>query len=569
MSLAGQLVRLEQQQAGHLAYQQLAYQAVAQRDWPLVATIVERLTAPSSLNHTEPATATEPNADTVILKSYYAWYQHNTALLSESLTTLQQDNTLNSAQRFHWQNLKALEQQLLQQPYAAAQALMASLAEQAGPDFLFGFAKETWQILMQLNPFALNQLPQDNKLQQGWVSLIGFTKRYTGQSDEFRSAFSHWQNQYGQHPANLALRDVYQQLADIMPYQQQRLAILLPLSGRFASQGQAVRNGILLAADGQTNDILFVDSAADNELQQQQLAQFSPDFVIGPLLKTDIEQQLRSGGLPYPQLFLNQPDDIVAQSDKFFFSLSPEHEVQQTVQFMVKNDVHTPAIFAYASASTDRLIQTFQQQWQDTGRNPAIIKLFSNNSEIQKAVPELLEVDASKDRIKELEQLVKQELNSEVRNRKDIDAIYILADPTQTRLVKPFLDINSSNFDRDMLIIANSRSHSSQVDKTDIKDLERLIFTEQPWLLPATQFSKLQQRYQAIWQQADDSQMRLFAMGYDAFTLINQLRQLQALPGATLTGLSGKLLVDSSGVIQRQLTWAQYKGKTLRVLDVD
>jgi hypothetical protein len=53
-------------------------------------------------------------------------------------------------------------------------------------------------------------------------------------------------------------------------------------------------------------------------------------------------------------------------------------------------------------------------------------------------------------------------------------------------------------------------------------------------------------------------------MGYDAFTLTSKLQQLRASPSLSLSGLTGQISVDPSGVILRQPVWGVYNNGIVR-----
>ena len=51
--------------------------------------------------------------------------------------------------------------------------------------------------------------------------------------------------------------------------------------------------------------------------------------------------------------------------------------------------------------------------------------------------------------------------------------------------------------------------------------------------------------------------MRLYAMGADAWLLINHFNELRQVPGYTLSGLTGQLSAGPSCNVDRDMTWYQ------------
>lgn len=57
----------------------------------------------------------------------------------------------------------------------------------------------------------------------------------------------------------------------------------------------------------------------------------------------------------------------------------------------------------------------------------------------------------------------------------------------------------------------------------------------------------------------DFSLMRLYAMGADAWLLINHFNELRQVPGYNIDGLTGKLSAGANCNIERDMTWFQYQ----------
>ena len=224
-----------------------------------------------------------------------------------------------------------------------------------------------------------------------------------------------------------------------------------------------------------------------------------------------------------------------------------------------------PMLLAPENTNGQRLVDFFNQQWQRYSETKPQIGFYENNQDMPKTISSLLEVDQSKERIKTIKALFKQEVESETRSRSDIDVIYILGDAIETRLIKPYLDVNVSTFSERIPLYASSKSHSKQIDSTDKGDLDGLYFTELPWMLNSqiTQHN-LREQYNLLWPEQADISQRLFAMAYDAVLVINDIRQLSLMPGNQFSGLSGKLSVNSNGHLQRVLDWAQYTNRQIK-----
>ncbi|AXT32381.1 penicillin-binding protein activator [Pseudoalteromonas tunicata] len=420
-----------------------------------------------------------------------------------------------------------------------------------------------WQQITQLPAFTLQSLQQGSNIQQGWVNLALYSQLYVGNPIALHSAMNNWQRRYPHHPASFALPEKMQNLLEIEPFAVKKLAVLLPLKDeKNRRNSEAISNGILAATTfNQGNEVHFIDSEQNSDDLKLQLSQLQPDFIVGPLLRENISRLENDGVLTdYPVIFLNSSEQPQAAFEHFYFALSPEHEINQAIEHFLTEPYKKPLILAPQNRSGTRLIEYFQNQWQQYSEVKPEVALYSSTKDLQQQVRQLLEVDKSQQRISTINLMFKEKLHSEPRSRRDFDVIYIIADAVKTRLLKPYFDVSISTFAEQVPIYAMSRSHSPQVDKSDKRDLQGLYFTDMPWMIPNTHTAaELRSQFDSLWQDNNDLQQQLFAMGYDAVKLIPELRQLNALPGKGVQGLTGRLSVNDAGAIERQLQWAQYQ----------
>ena len=357
---------------------------------------------------------------------------------------------------------------------------------------------------------------------------------------------------------------------EVEPYTVNNLGVFLPLSGNNRSLGEAVKFGVMAALDKHRfANIHFLDANASEEELLEAISAADLDFAIGPLLKANInrfEQQALLEGIA--TIYLNRSDLARQSADHFYFALAPEHELEQALQHFMAQGFKKPLLLASNDRAGTRLTQHFSQQWLQYNEQAPLVGLFADNKEMESAITNLLEVGNSEARIDVINSLFKEKVESETRSRRDIDVIYLLADATQTRLLKPYLDVNVSTFVERIPLYASSKSHSTQIDASDKRDLNGLYFTELPWMLPQTGMTNLANRQlketvQSLWPNHADIEMRLFAMGYDAVSVIPQLRQLSMLPGKEVVGLTGNLSVNNAGELVRQLAWAKYESRQI------
>jgi len=166
-----------------------------------------------------------------------------------------------------------------------------------------------------------------------------------------------------------------------------------------------------------------------------------------------------------------------------------------------------------------------------------------------------LGVKDSQARISRMRDLLGSRLESDFRSRQDIDAIYMISGSQDLALLKPFLDVNFSVFSEPVTLYTTSRSRLESESAQSAQELNNLIISDVPWLM---QSNSETQMVSELWSGWNNSQKRLYVMGFDALELVNRLAQMRAFPGYQFMGRSGALSVKPNGVIERQLSWGKY-----------
>ncbi|AZN33744.1 penicillin-binding protein activator [Pseudoalteromonas sp. Xi13] len=536
--------------------------AISEQSWPLLENICNELEQ-------------TPSVDKIQNRLYIAYAQKQQNKNDQALVILQSlDGQLKQPEHFAWHQYLTASIYASQNFPKRAAPLFFRASETANKNNIEIPALQSalWDNLTKLSSYALERFNRGSVIQQGWTNLALYHQVYANSGVELDQAINNWRRRYPGHPAVAILPEQDEALADLAPVNIERLAVLLPQSGANERLGDALKAGILAGLDKQTiNDTVFIDENLSTQVLSEQLSQFNPDFVIGPLLKANIDKLAQAKTLiDTPTLHLNTFDAERLSLQHYFFALNPEHEVQQALEHFLAKGYQKPMLLAPNNANGQRLVDYFNIQWQRYSETKPQIGFYNDNKDMPNTITSLLEVDKSKQRIKTVKSLFKQEVESETRSRSDIDAIYILGDAIETRLIKPYLDVNVSTFAQRIPLYASSKSHSKQIDRTDKGDLEGLYFTELPWMLNATvKQHNLRNQYNTLWPENADISQRLFAMAYDAVSVLSDIRQLSVMPGNKFTGLSGKLSVNTSGHIERTLDWAQYTNRRIKAVQLE
>lgn len=363
---------------------------------------------------------------------------------------------------------------------------------------------------------------------------------------------------------------------------QQNIAVLLPLSGRLTGQGDAIKQGMLASYYEQLRSALegvdtlapslqltFLDTGSQPDLletiNKESMQNYS--LIIGPLLKSHVEQVQDLLPVNALRIHLNQTNfDSLgstvteASSAKLvnFFALAPEQEAEELAQRMLAANIRHPVLIFDDSALTQRMADAFLDAWNKSLTDsmniaPSQVK-FSDNKSMRVGITSALDVLQSQQRINQLSNLVEENVFSVTRNRRDVDAFVVFARPNEIELINPIIESSMSLFTGEQIpVYASSLSYNHKQNKNTIRDLRNLVFLDMPFLLPEGRQSDLAIEVDKLFRQPSSTYLRLFAFGYDALTLSQQIVRLRTFNNSKISGLSGDLSLNENGLIQRKL----------------
>ncbi len=346
-----------------------------------------------------------------------------------------------------------------------------------------------------------------------------------------------------------------------------QIALLLPLSGKLANFGAAVRDGFLAALytaknNGEAVPVVRVydtEGATVVALYQQALSE-GATLVIGPLEKNQVAQ-FYAQPLPVPLLALNRAEtNQPPPANLYQLALAPEDETAAIADFARKDNRANVLIIASEDEAHSRELEAFSQRWQSQGGTVAATALFRDQQGLSSAIRTALNIPRSEARSKEMESLLNRNIEFTPHRRRDIDMVFMLAKPTQARLIKPLLDFYYAG---DLPIYSTSRIYAGYSVANQDRDAEKVRFTEIPLVL---QSSPLKQQILAD-RPASKNYLRLYALGIDSFNLYPHLRQMETASDVRINGQIGTLTLDAQRIVQRTLPLAEMRGGIPRVLD--
>lgn len=341
-----------------------------------------------------------------------------------------------------------------------------------------------------------------------------------------------------------------------------QLALLLPLSGNFASSGQAVRDGFLSAAadDRMHPRVRVYDIGATPDrlrMAYQNALADGATLIAGPLRKEDVAM-LASWAPPVPVLGLNYLDAGARLSYGFYqFGLAPEDEARAAAADASARGLRRALALVPDTDWGPRTLAAFDSALRAKGGAVVRVERYTQGVNDQsKLIASLMGVTASEERHAALTNVLGAKSEFESRRRGDIDMIFIGARAQDARLLIPQLRFNRGG---DLPVYSTALIY----DGKPAADLNGVRFCDAPWIIGQDNYWALQR---SVAGPLAATSPRLFAMGRDAYTLAAGLVQGRLRVGDGVDGATGRLEWGGSTLITRTLDCAQLTADGVRAV---
>ncbi|MGL4828731.1 MAG: penicillin-binding protein activator [Vibrio sp.] len=428
----------------------------------------------------------------------------------------------------------------------------------------------TDQIWINLNHYSASKViklsaePGEAEL-DGWLQLTIYMKTLGSDLPQLKNTLEKWLAENPQHPAAIytpkAISDILA-LEIVKPVQ---TALLLPLSGKFAKQAEFIRDGFVFAMmndpDRQPQATLTIIDTNSETLESVDaiLTNKQIDFVVGPLIKSNIEklqQFQQSRGQTIPTLALNIPDQINPSAGTCYLALSPDQEVAQAAKHLFTQGYRYPLILAPQNSYGERVVEAFNEEWRRYSKNKVAVSQFGDKRQLQRNINSVFGLQDSQQNIAQMESLLGLGLESQPRSRRDVDAVYIVANSSELTLIKPFIEVAINPDTRPPKLFSNSNSNTGG---RQYEDLSGVTYSDIPLLIHPT--PSIKEQLAQIWPNSSNAERRLQALGMDAYRLMVELPQMKIVEGYTIEGQTGVLSIDDQCVVQREISWAEYSAR--------
>lgn len=297
------------------------------------------------------------------------------------------------------------------------------------------------------------------------------------------------------------------------------IALLLPLkSAAFGGAAEIVLQGFMAAANKQPLQLpIRVYEAADESkeittLYHQAIANGAL-AVAGPLTRDGVVALAADPDIAVPTLALNTGES--RDADKlYFFGMSAEAEARQVAQLAMAAGLRNASIVSTDSPLSMRLSQAFAEEWEKLGGSIGAKILYNDDPEVLSGLPE-----------------------------EPGNMVFLAADVKTARMIHPYLSIV-------LPVYATSQLFNGNTDTLTNFDLNNTRFVDMPWLLqpdhPAVMI------YPRANLTLDADMERLYALGIDAFRLLQIMLDNSYRTALPLDGVTGLINLNRNHQFQRE-----------------
>jgi len=403
---------------------------------------------------------------------------------------------------------------------------------------------------------------------QPWLDLAMTARRYLLDDELLRPALQTWQQRHaavGYQAEEAMMWLVAWRQIQPLP---NRVAVILPgPDSTLARPGRALRDGLLSAwarqPMQQRPELMFFHVGDDPDAVIE--AWFSArerqaDFVIGPLVREQVDALLALRDAALPVLLLNHPSEHRALTDfpglVSAFALTPEEEAEIAAARALVDGHRRALVLRQDSDWGDRVAKAFGDTFAlGGGRVVRDMRYPAAQVDHSILLEVLLGLDRSRERTASLQRLLGLPLEAEPTRRTDVDIIFLASRADDGRAIRPQLKFFGAG---DLPVLATSQIVTGAPDPRRDHDLENVLIPLAPWFHDRTDHGQRRLQAEQLYDGLDNATLsRLFALGVDAMALLPWLDTLRLDPILHLPALTGRLHIEPHGLITRDLPFVR------------
>ena len=345
-----------------------------------------------------------------------------------------------------------------------------------------------------------------------------------------------------------------------------KVAILIPMTGRYSKIGKAIFQGIELELNNKNNNIpkLTIHDTGDENINikkvYNEMLDQNYDYIIGPLQKDLINKILRYGSENLPILTLNYLNNFKGLKQGVHqFGLLPEDESICIAEKAIIDGNNNASIFYPDNIWGKRIAESFSLRYKELGGKIIDSLIYTKDYEKDNvSIRNLLKIEDSINRKKNLENILKIKLQYKPFISDDLNMIFSVGTSKDMRIIKPQFNFN---YAEDIPFYSTSHIFSGVYDKEKNQDLNNIKFCDIPWL-----YNSKNLKTKTILRRSSDKKdlLRFVAIGMDAVKIIYNIHNLENNKKRFLLGDTGYLKLDEFNRIRRHLIIVRFKNGQAR-----
>ena len=388
---------------------------------------------------------------------------------------------------------------------------------------------------------------------RAWFTLVTLTYPSMRTHSELVLQLYEWQEQNVDLPiSENVLKDIRKRWV-IFDFQPQKVAVMLPFTGRFGKYGKSVQLGIESAKSRDSNPLPteYYNTDQDisvTDLYRQAMAS-GADVVVGPLTRANVEKLAKEVALfGAPVLALNYVDtDIQAPSNMYQFGLLPEDEAEFLAYYLWRGlEKRNVAVISPQTAWGDRMAGKFSEVLTFLGGTVVSTAKFGDKHDTYaELLKRNLGVSSSEGRFQLLYTVLgRDDIHFHPHINNDIEAIVLFSAGEDAATIHSLIKFYYAG---KLPVLSSSRIFSPEKRKP-LQELNGIIFSEIPLV------------FERKWNPAhgEASQepfsgskfIRLYALGIDAYNIIRLIKRLEQ--GLSYGGKTGTLNMLDRLRVQRK-----------------
>ena len=342
----------------------------------------------------------------------------------------------------------------------------------------------------------------------------------------------------------------------------EKIAILLPMTGKYSKIGRAIFEGIEMELNNNLKinaPKLVIYDTGDKKINLKEMyyEMQSQDFeyVIGPLRKDLIDKIINLKSKNLTILTLNYSNNFKKLNKEIYqFGLLPEDEAICIAEKAIIDGNHKASIFYPNNKWGLRIAESFSLRFKELGGQIVdIAKYEKDDKEINTSIRSLLKIEESIKRKNRIQNILKIKIQYKPYISNDLDMIFSIGTSKNMKKIKPQFNFN---YAEDVPFYSTSHIYNGITSKKTNQDLNGIKFCDIPWLYNDKN-SKIKEILSENAEKKD--LLRFFAIGMDSIKILYNIGPLKNNRNKFLSGDTGYLQLDEFNKIRRNLVIVKFK----------